>query len=173
MNNFSALSFLLAAVLPAPPAAVVPADPARARAIAAAALNLPMRFDNVPLGNVARLLSARFDVPISIAANAKAPITGDFAGMDLKSSLAECARQAGLAVAPLGTAPSDGFSLEPPRPPAPANGPDVKNADANGTEAGNRAALAAAAARRAELLRRRKALIDQQLQASNGVPGAQ
>jgi hypothetical protein len=75
MNNFSALSLVLAAVLPASPAPVVPPSPARNGATAAAAQNLPMRFDNAPLGNVARLLSARFSVPISIAAKAKEPIT--------------------------------------------------------------------------------------------------
>ena len=163
MNNFSALALLLlAAALPVPHAAAAPPDLPGDRAVAAAAQRLPMRFDNAPLGNVARLLSARFSVPISIAANSKAPITGDFAGMDLKASLAECARQAGLAVAPLGRAPSDGFSLEPPRPPAPSNGADT----------GAQAVLAATAARRAELLRRRQALLDQQLQASNAVPGS-
>jgi hypothetical protein len=171
MNNFSALSLLLAAVLPAQPAAAAPADPARDRAVAAAVQSLPMRFDNAPLGNVARLLSARFSIPISIASNAKAPITGDFTGMDIKESLAECARQAGLAVAALGNAPSDGFLLEPPRPPAPSNEAAAKDADSAGADPGARAALAAAAARRAELLRRRQALLGQQLQASNGVPG--
>jgi len=169
MNYFSALSLVFAAILPAPPAAAAARDPARERAVTEAIQRLPMRFERAPLGNVARLLSARFSVPISIAANAKAPVTADLSKLELKAALDECARQAGLTVVALGKVPLDGFSLEPARPPVPENGGDAASANASPEGGGDQAALAASAARRAELLRQRKALHDQEIQASNGV----
>jgi len=160
MNYFAAASVALIGVLPAPFVAAVAQDGSQNRGVAEASRALPMRFNKVPLGNVARLLSARFSVTVSIAANAKAPVTGDFSSLNLKAALAECAKQAGLTVVPLGAAASDGFSLEPPKAPPPAvlsNGNDTNPSDKR-TE--DRAALAAAA-RRAELLRLRKALVAQ------------
>jgi len=103
--------------------AVVPADgPA-----AAAAAALPMVFRGTPLGNVVRVLSARFGVPFTVEANAKAPITGDFHDMDLTAAVNEAARQAGLFALPLGKDPAAGFRFaahpppppEAPKPPAP------------------------------------------------------
>jgi hypothetical protein len=164
MNYFSAISFAFVGILPAADAAVVAQDAAHNHETAEAIRNLPMTFDKVPLGNVARLLSARFGVPVSITGNAKAPVTGNFSSLDLKAALAECARQAGLTVVPLGPAPSDGFSLEPPKSPPPATAPKGNNASPSEGKPDGGAALAAAAARRAELLRQRKALLAQELE---------
>jgi hypothetical protein len=114
------------AVAPAP-AAANPGPNARSAdspvAPAPEGAALPMKFDKVPLGNVLRVLSARFGVPFAIEAGAKAPITGDFHTMDLKSAVAEAARQAGLFAIPLGKEPSAGFRLSrnpPPAPPVPS-----------------------------------------------------
>ena len=73
-----------------------------------------LRFEKMPLGNVVRILSARFSTPVTIAANARAPITGDFSAMDLPRALGAASRQAGLIVVPLGPVASAGFALEPP-----------------------------------------------------------
>jgi hypothetical protein len=165
MKFFSVLPIVFISVLPAASAAVVTPAPAQNQA---AVGQIPMRFNNVLLGNVARILSARFNVTVSIAANAKASITGDFSSLNLKAALAECARQAGLAVVPLGKSPSDGFSLEPPTQAAPVKDPPseiaIKPVE---KKADIRAELADAAARRAELLRERKALIEQQVESQN------
>jgi hypothetical protein len=163
MNYFSAASLALAGILPAPFAAAVAQDAPQNRAVAEAVRALPMQFDKVPLGNVARLLSARFSVTVSIAANAKAPVTGNFSSLDLKAALAECARQAGLTVVPLGTAASDGFSLEPPKAQPPAGRPGGNDTNPSEKKTDDRAAIAAAAARRVELFRLRKALAAQEL----------
>ena len=161
MKLFSVLSLVFVGILPAASGTAVAPGPASNRA-PAAARQLPMRFDHVLLGNVARILSARYGVTVSIAANSKAPISGDFSSYDLKSSIAECARQAGLAVVPLGAKLSDGFSLELPKQPAAvkiADGNDVTSAD---QKAAVQAALAEAAARRAKLLLQRNALVEQE-----------
>ena len=107
--KLSALSLLI--FLLAGPAAVAAADPAGpAPKIPAKAL----RFERVPLGNVVRVLSARFATPVTIAANARAPISGDFSEMDLARALAAASGQAGLVVLPI--APR-GFILQAPAPP--------------------------------------------------------
>jgi hypothetical protein len=172
MNFFSALSIVFAGILSAINAAAATPESAPASAVAQPVHALPMRFDKLPLGNVARLLSARFSVTVSIAAKAKAPITGDFSTLDLKASLAECARQAGLTVVPLGTAPSDGYLLGPP----PANDTERNHANAPEKRTDDQAALAAAAARRAGLLRQRQALLAQesapQSQGSDDAPAS-
>ena len=74
-----------------------------------------LRFAGMPLGNVARVLSARFATTITVGANAKAPISGDFTRLGVRAALAEAARQAGLVVSPLGPREADGFLLAPPR----------------------------------------------------------
>ena len=117
-----------------------------AAAAAGSGASAPLHFDNMPLGNVVRILSARYHAPVTLTAGAQAPITGDLTGMDVRQALAEAARQAGLVVVALGTNPADGFSLGPPPPPGP--GPDKDGVD-----------TAAAARRRAELLRRRAELL--------------
>jgi hypothetical protein len=80
-----------------------------------------MKFFKVPLGNVLRVMSARYGVPFTIEANAVAPISGDFHLLDLKAAVAEAARQAGLFAIPLGKEDSSGFrlSLHPPAAPNP------------------------------------------------------
>ncbi|MGH7996470.1 MAG: hypothetical protein ACREFX_08975 [Opitutaceae bacterium] len=126
---------------------------------------LPMTVSKAPLGNVVRLCSAKYGVPFTIEAHAKAPITGDFTGMDLKSALAETARQAGLFVIPEGKRPADGFRLslhEPPalaaamkaKPPLAAAAPPAPAA-ANGAAA---APVSASERVRAELLQERARL---------------
>ena len=119
---------------------------------------LPLRFHHMPLGNVVRVLSARFHAQVTITAGATAPVTGDFTGMDLPHALAEAARQAGLVVVALGADPKAGFELEPPPPTPPAPPPNVA------TEA------AAAARRRAELLRRQAELIQEADRLNGGTP---
>jgi hypothetical protein len=105
----------------------------------------PLRFAALPLANVALILSARFRVPITITAHARAPITGDFTHLDLGAALTEAGRQAGLVARPLGPVPAAGFLLEaPPPPPRPEE-------VASG--------LADAARRRAILLRQRAVLL--------------
>jgi hypothetical protein len=132
---------------------------------APAAPALALKFSKVPLGNVMRVLSARYGVPFTIEANATAPITGDFAGLDLPAAVAEAARQAGLHPIPLGKDATAGFrlSLHPapnaaasPAPPAaaadPASPPTLAPAPVAGESARGRllqerARLLAAAAR--------------------------
>lgn len=93
------------------PAAKTPAKPAP----------LPLKFTRAPLGNVMRVFSARYGVPFTIEAKAKAPITGDFSRDDLASAVAAAAKQAGLYAIAIGKRPADGYrlSLHPP-PPSPA-----------------------------------------------------
>jgi hypothetical protein len=135
-----ALLFLTAAAA----RAVLPADGP------AAAAALPLSFQGAPLGNVVRVFSARFGVPLTVEANAKAPISGDFHDMDLTAAVNEAARQAGLFAIPLGKDPAAGFrfSAHPPPPPEapkpPAPRPEetvVSEADASAAAARTRAAL--------------------------------
>ena len=87
----------------------------------AAPIGNPLRFDHLPLGNAVRILSARASVPVTIKANAKAPVTGDFSRLDLRPALAEAAAQAGLELVVLGKTDADGFLLRLPKVPvAPA-----------------------------------------------------
>lgn len=146
-----ALAFFLAAAAAPGWAAQAPRQPA--------ALHLPLRFDKVPLGNVARILSAQFQVTVAIAANARAPITGDFSGMDLQKALAAAGSQCGLVVVPLGSGPSGGYSLCLPKPDAPELSKDGKS---GGVDApGTKAKLEDAERRRLELLKRQQGLLDQ------------
>jgi hypothetical protein len=103
-----------------------------------------LRFNRMPLGNAARVLSARFRTMVTITAHADAPITGDFSSLDLPQALREAAAQAGLVVLPPGSARPAGYTLG--LPPA-ADEP--------------RAALAAAQERREQLLKKRAVLLDQ------------
>ena len=116
---------------------------------------IALRFERVALGNVVRVISAKFNVPITIAANATVPVTGDFSNLTLDKVLEQAASQAGLVSVALGKSAKDGFSLE-----IPAN--KAQGDEATPISPGEKAALAAAAERRAELLRKRKALLDQE-----------
>ncbi len=106
----------------------------------------PLRFEAIPLGNAARILSARFHCPVTIRAGAQEPISGDFSGLDLKQALTEAARQAGLVVVPQG--PAGGYCLERPKAVSPAE----------------------AAHRRSELLRLRARLLESDGPLAAGVP---
>jgi len=116
----------------------------------------PLRFDRVPLGNVARVLSARFHAPVTIEANATAPITGDFSGLNLRQALAAAAAQSGLEVVSLGKDDRAGYLLKNPPPIQVGPGPEVGGhlipCDTGATPA-------TAAERRAALLRRRADLL--------------
>jgi hypothetical protein len=116
----------------------------------------------VPLGNVARILSARFNVNVSIASNARAPITGDFSKMDLRQALEAAGRQSGLVVVPLGPGAAAGYALSPPEAaPAEAQG-GTKAAKPDNAEAARiKAKLEDAALKRQELLRREAGLLEQ------------
>jgi len=65
-----------------------------AAAAAGSGASAPLHIDNMPLGNVVRILSARYHAPVTLTAGAQAPITGDLTGMDVRQALAEAARQA-------------------------------------------------------------------------------
>jgi hypothetical protein len=110
IRPFSIIAAFFFAAAAAFPAAA--ADPA----------SLPLKFSNIPLGNVMRILSAQYGVTFTIEANAKFPISGDFRALSLAAAVAEAARQAKLFAIPLGETPAAGFrlSLRPPpvqRPP--------------------------------------------------------
>src|SRR5580658_9133935 len=49
------------------------------------------QFKKAQLGNVTRVIGARLHAPITITANASAPITADFSGMDPRVALAAAA----------------------------------------------------------------------------------
>ena len=104
----------------------------------AAPIKNPMRFDHLPLGNVVRIISARYRVPVTITAHATSPITGDFSGLSLHDGLDEVAAQAGLEVVALGKTDAAGFLLRLPKVVPPPPGP-----------------VESAAARRAALLKQR------------------
>ena len=93
---FAALFFAAAAAIPA-----AAADPA----------SLSLKFSNLPLGNVMRILSAQYGVTFTIEANAKLPISGDFRALSLSAAVTEAARQAKLFAIPLGETPAAGFRL--------------------------------------------------------------
>jgi len=106
----------------------------------------PLHFDHLPLGSVARVLSARFHAPITILAKATMPVSGDFSGMDLRQAIEAAARQTGLEARPEGAGfvlgpklPIPAATILPPPPPA----------------------ASSASQRREELLRQRAALLDQ------------
>jgi hypothetical protein len=116
-----------------------------------------LHFDHMALGNVARLLSARFSTPVTLAAGAKAPISGDFSGFNVRQALDAAAQQAGLVVVPLGADDAAGFSLMfPPDAAKTAAAPDavVKSGAEVRTE------LELADRRRELLLRKRAALLE-------------
>jgi hypothetical protein len=100
----------------------------------------PIYFNHAPLGNVIRVISARFNVHIELDANAKTPITGDFSQLNLNQSLELAAKQACMDVVHLGHGASEAYELRLPQ--APDKGSE----------------LADAARRRAELLRARTLL---------------
>jgi hypothetical protein len=79
-------------------------------AMAAPAAGSSLQFDHTPLGNAARVLSARFHVPVTILARAAAPISGDFSRLQLSEAMAQAAAQAGLEARREGP----GFILAPP-----------------------------------------------------------
>ena len=145
------------------PGAAVPAAGAKTGAApATGAAALPMRFSQVPLGNVMRVMSARYGVPFTIEANAAAPISGDFRKLDLKAAVAEAARQAGLFAIPLGKDASAGFrlSLHPPAAPNPIEPSPLAVAPAPPAVSNPSAAPPAdPARRRAELLQQRARLL--------------
>jgi hypothetical protein len=130
----------------------------------------PLRFEKMPLGNVVRVLSARFNAPVTVVAHASAPVTGDFSALDFRHALTEAARQAGLVVVPVGSDAAAGFILEPPGDPgSPVQiGPKPVLAAGGLTPVEIVTGLQAAADRRAELLRQRAALVGQ---AAGAEPG--
>ncbi len=106
----------------------------------------PLHFDHLPLGSVARVLSAKYQVSITILANATAPVTGDFSQLSISQALTLAAAQAGLVVRPEGT----GWMIGPKLP--------------DGAEKPARPEVAlhpGAAERRAALLRQRAELLQQ------------
>jgi hypothetical protein len=105
---------------------------------------------------------------VSIAANARAPITGDFSNLDLKGALAEAGRQTGMVVLPLGRDASAGFALSPPPPPSAvaAHTAIAATAEQPAKSSGRdltkiRIELKTAARQRADLLRQRADLLEQ------------
>ncbi len=85
-----------------------------ALAASAAAAPAPLRFDHAPLGNAVRVIAARLGATVSVAANATAPVSGDFSSLAPAAALAEAARQAGLVVRPVGPASARTFLLAKP-----------------------------------------------------------
>lgn len=59
----------------------------------------PLVFNQAPLAMVARILSARLNVPLTVETGAQRPVSGDYRKMDLRDALADAARQTGLTVA--------------------------------------------------------------------------
>ena len=112
-----------------------------AAAALAAPVKKPLVFDHLALGNVVRIISARYSAPVTIAAHASSPITGDFSHFGLREGLNEAAAQAGLEVVALGKNDAAGFLLRVPKAVA---APPV--------------AAVTAPDRRAELLKQRAAL---------------
>lgn len=138
----------------------------------ASALGPPLHFNRTALGNVVRLLSAKYRATVSVAANARAPVTGDFSALTLRAALAEAARQAGLTVVALGSRDSDGFRLQPgdpsggvkvaPSPQVPAQEDLARPAPRRERRAEPASGLPTEADRRREaLLRRRRALLEE------------
>jgi hypothetical protein len=124
-------------------AAMVPAVAAPLAApVAAPALNSPahpaalsLKFSKAPLGNVMRVFSARFGgMPLTIEADATAPISGDFSSDDVKTAVGEAARQAGLFAIPLGPDPASGFRLSRHAPPTPPPSAQDSQAPLRATE---------------------------------------
>jgi hypothetical protein len=159
-----ALFFFLAAAGLVASAATVPAAPGATTVLSP---HLSLRFKKMPLGNVARVLSAQFNAPVTIVANAQAPITGDFSNLSLKEALTAAGSQTGLVVVPLGLDASAGFVLCPSVavaagaiPTAAGVADSPPNFDSH-TMAKIKAELKTAARRRAELLRQRADLLEQ------------
>jgi len=153
--HFSLFYLPLALVLAAPAARAWQALPAPAAAAAPAAA---LHFNAMPLGNVARVLSARYSAPVTIAAHATAPVTGDFSGLSLRQALTAAARQAGLVLVPLGATDSAGFSLS--LPADAAVNASAAAAAAPRTNSDTQGDLAKAERRREQLFRQRAALLD-------------
>ncbi len=151
---FSVLSLPLALILAAPAARAWQALPPATVAAPSAA---PLRFSAMPLGNVARVLSARYSAPVTITAHATAPVTGDFSGLSLRQALTAAARQAGLVLVPMGATDSAGFSLSLPSDAAPSPAAGAASAKTSSETQGD---LAQAERRREQLFRQRAALLD-------------
>jgi len=131
------------------------APPGRVTTVAAAPA--PLRFDHAPLGNVIRVLSARYSAPVTLALRAKSPITGDFSGLGFRPALSAIAAQAGLVATPLGADDRAGYLLALPVIAASEPGPKASSPP-NGTA--SQAALAIASRQREQLLQRRQLLLD-------------
>jgi hypothetical protein len=129
-----------------------------ATGMAAPAAPPPLRFEKTPLGNAVRMIAPRLGAIVSIAANATAPVSGDFSKLDPKAALTEAARQAGLVVIPGGTKAAPEFFLV--KPSATAS---VISPSPNGPDAAHKA-LAEADRQRAELLRKRASLLAEESQ---------
>jgi hypothetical protein len=123
--------------------------------LALAAVAPPLHFDHLPLGSVARVLSARYQTSITILANATAPVTGDFSQLTIIQALTRAAAQAGMEVRPDGT----GFIIGPKLPKAAPPTPDGWSATSG--RAGSNAPAISPAEQRAALLRRRTELLEQ------------
>jgi hypothetical protein len=158
----------------------------------AAPARKPLQFEHLPLGNVVRIISARYQIPVTIKANAKAPISGDFSRLDLRQGLGEAAAQAGLELVALGKTDKDGFLLRLPKVPTPPAPPSAlvmapvapkvapsatkvavwpaASLAAAGTPAATQ--LGAADARRLALLKRRDALLKAESSLQTDLAGA-
>ena len=130
----------------------------------------PLKFEKMKLGNVARVLSARLNVPVTIEAKADALVTGDYSHMDLRRSLSDAAAQAGLVVVALGRDGLDGYTLMTPsaiskrdRNPRGAVDAVMLVARPAADPEDIRAFLLDAAKRRAFLLKQRQTLLEAEL----------
>ncbi len=85
----------------------------------AAPVRNPLVFDHLALGNVVRIISARYGAPVTISAHAASPVTGDFSHLGLREGLNEAAAQAGLEVVALGKTDAAGYLLRLPKAVAP------------------------------------------------------
>jgi hypothetical protein len=125
--------------------------------LALAAVTPPMRFDHLPLGSAARVLSARYHTSITILANATVPVTEDFSQLTVLQALTLIAKQAGLVVRPDGT----GFVIGPKL----AEVAPGLGASSGRTGSGDRSVTAgqpvSPADQRAALLHRRAELLEQ------------
>ena len=129
-----------------------------------------LKFDRMKLGNVARILSARMNVPVTIEAKADAEITGDYGHMDLRRALSDAAGQAGLVVVALGRDGLDGYTMMTPtavakldRNPRGAIDAVMLVARPAADPEDRRGFLLEAARKRAELLKRRQTLLEAEL----------
>lgn len=130
----------------------------------------PLKFVKMKLGNVARVFSARMNLPVTIEAKADAAITGDYSHMDLRRALSDAAGQAGLVVVALGRDGLDGYTMMTPtavaqldRNPNGAVDAVMLIARPASTPTDIRAFLLEAAKKRAALLKERQTLLEAEL----------